>query len=397
MLIGMLTDTYKPYISGVTNHVSLTKRTLENDGHKVFVFTFGGQDYVDEELYVIRSPAVPLADTGYNLSFRYNRDAQRKLAKMDLAHVHHPFASGRLALRYCHSRNIPIVFTNHTRYDLYAQAYLPHLPEAIPEAFLHAFLPGFCRHCNLVVAPSPSLAKLLRGYGVDAPIEIVPNGVELSGFRHAHRDIQRKALDLDHGDRVLIFVGRLGPEKNLTMLLRAFAGAQAAIESLRLVIVGEGVEGGNLRDWCRRSGINDKVRFIGKVDYSAVADYLQVADAFITASVSEVHPLSVIEAMAMGLPAIGIQSPGVSDIIQDGVNGILCRNDIAALTARTVRLMLDDALRERLAAGARESVQQYDIGQTTAQLLQHYQRIVDNKTRTRASQRNKHRLAKIFR
>ena len=79
MMIGMLTDMYKPYISGVTHHVSLTKRALDAEGHKVFVFTFGGQDYVDEELYVIRSPAVPLADTGYNLSFRYNRSAQHKL------------------------------------------------------------------------------------------------------------------------------------------------------------------------------------------------------------------------------------------------------------------------------------------------------------------------------
>ena len=79
MMIGMLTDMYKPYISGVTHHVSLTKRALDAEGHKVFVFTFGGQDYVDEELYVIRSPAVPLADTGYNLSFRYSRSAQHKL------------------------------------------------------------------------------------------------------------------------------------------------------------------------------------------------------------------------------------------------------------------------------------------------------------------------------
>jgi hypothetical protein len=79
MQIGMLTDTYKPCISGMTNHVALNKRTLEAEGHKVFEFTFGGQDYVDEEFYVIGSPAVPLADTGHNLSFHYSRSAQPKL------------------------------------------------------------------------------------------------------------------------------------------------------------------------------------------------------------------------------------------------------------------------------------------------------------------------------
>ena len=380
MIIGMLTDTYKPYISGVTNHVALTKQTLEDTGHRVFVFTFGGQDFVDDEPDVIRSPAVPLADTGYNLSFRYSRLAQRKLATMDIAHVHHPFASGRMALRYCQKRGIPIIFTNHTRYDLYAQAYLPHLPGTVPAAFLNAFLPGFCRQCDLVVSPSPSLETLLRKYGVDSHIEIVPNGVELSGFDQERNGIQRVDLDLDPSDRVLIYVGRLGPEKNLTMMLRAFAGAQSAVDNLRLIIVGDGIERDNLLDWCMRSGINEKVRFIGKVQYSKVVDYLRLADAFITASVSEVHPLSIIEGMAVGLPVIGIRSPGVGDIIQNGVNGILSSNDIAAFTACIVRIMIDDSLRKRMKTGAKEKSKDYDVQQTTAQLMLHYQKIIRNKS-----------------
>ena len=114
MNIGMLADTYKPYISGVTNHISLNKRALEALGHRVFVFTLGGEDYVDEESCVIRSPAIALAETGFNVSFRYTRSAQRKLSTMDVVHVHHPFVSGRMALRYCRNNGIPIVFTNRT-------------------------------------------------------------------------------------------------------------------------------------------------------------------------------------------------------------------------------------------------------------------------------------------
>ena len=299
---------------------------------------------------------------------------------MDIAHVHHPFASGRMALRYCQKRGIPIIFTNHTRYDLYAQAYLPHLPGTVPAAFLNAFLPGFCRQCDLVVSPSPSLETLLRKYGVDSPIEIVPNGVELSGFDQERNGIQRVDLDLDPSDRVLIYVGRLGPEKNLTMMLRAFAGAQSAVDNLRLIIVGDGIERDNLLDWCMRSGINEKVRFIGKVQYSKVVDYLRLADAFITASVSEVHPLSIIEGMAVGLPVIGIRSPGVGDIIQNGVNGILSSNDIAAFTACIVRIMIDDSLRKRMKTGAKEKSKDYDVQQTTAQLMLHYQKIIRNKS-----------------
>ena len=378
MNIGMLADTYKPYVSGVTNHISLNKHALETQGHKVFIFTLGGEGCIDDELYVIRSPAIALADTGFNVSFRYTRSAQRTLATMDVVHVHHPFVSGRIALRYCRSNGIPLVFTNHTRYDLYAQAYLPQLPNVLSDAFLNTFLSGFCHQCDLIIAPSLGLANVLRDFGVHSHIEIIPNGVELTRFQSARPEIERASLGLREGDKVLIYVGRLGPEKNLMMLLRAFAGAQAAVDNLHLIVAGGGVDLDNLRDWCDRAGIADRVHFLGELPYDAIPTYLHMADAFVTASTSEVHPLSLIEALAAGLPVIGIQSPGVEDIIQDGVNGFLCRNDIADFTARQVRMMLDDQLRMSLGSRAADSAQSYDISTTSSQLLEHYNTLVAN-------------------
>ncbi|HEX2698193.1 MAG TPA: glycosyltransferase, partial [Anaerolineales bacterium] len=179
MRIGMLADAYKPRVSGITNYIDLNKRYLEKAGHDVFVFTFGDQDYQDDELRVIRSPGLPLVDTGYYLSFSYSPEAKKLLQTMDVVHVHHPFLSGRLALRYCQPLHIPIVFTNHTRYDLYAQAYLPILPEEISDSLLQAYISSFCEAMDLVVSPSPGMANVLREMGVTSHIEVVPNGVEL--------------------------------------------------------------------------------------------------------------------------------------------------------------------------------------------------------------------------
>ena len=120
-----MADAYKPYISGVTNYIDLNKRVLEDAGHEVYVFTFGDVDYQDDEARVIRSPGLALGDTGFYLSLRYKTQARKLLQTMDVIHVHHPFLSGRLALRYCRARQIPVIYTNHTRYDLYAQARLP--------------------------------------------------------------------------------------------------------------------------------------------------------------------------------------------------------------------------------------------------------------------------------
>ena len=131
MRIGMLVDVYKPHISGITNYIVLTKKILEDNGHDVFVFTFGDEDFEDDEPNIYRSPGLPLLDTGYYLSINYNKPARRILRTMDVAHVHHPFVSGNLALRFCKPRGIPIIFTNHTRYDLYAKSYLPGVPNVI--------------------------------------------------------------------------------------------------------------------------------------------------------------------------------------------------------------------------------------------------------------------------
>jgi 1,2-diacylglycerol 3-alpha-glucosyltransferase len=386
MRIGMLLDMYKPYVSGVTNYVSLHKRVLEALGHKVFIFTFGGGNYDDEELYVVRSPGLPfnVQATGLQVSYRYSRQAQQKLRTMDILHAHHPFVSGPLALRYGEPRGIPIVFTNHTRYDLYAQHYLPSfIPDGFANTLLQTYLPGFCHRCDLVVAPSPGIAQVMRDLGVSNDIKVIPNGVDLSPFQSAGPGRARSEVGLPDGAVVLMYLGRLGPEKNITFLMRAFSGVASACPEAVLALVGGGPEADNLRDQAERAGLADRVKLLGAVDYTLVPEYLKLADVFVTASVSEGHPLSLIEAMASGLPAAGLESPGVGDTIVDGVNGVLSPPDLAVFTAKLVRLVMDADLRKRLADGARLSAQQYDINRTATILLDEYVRLVAHGARRR--------------
>jgi hypothetical protein len=96
MRIGMMTDVYKPHISRMTNHISLTKEYLEKAGHAVFTFTFGNLDHADFEQQVERSAGLPLTGTGYILSFHYSRSAKALLHTLQLVHAHHPNLTGRL-------------------------------------------------------------------------------------------------------------------------------------------------------------------------------------------------------------------------------------------------------------------------------------------------------------
>lgn len=382
MRIGMMVDMYKPHISGITNHVSLTKQVLEGLGHKVFVFTFGDEDYDDDELYVVRSPGMPLdQDTGFHLSFRYSGPAQKKIQSMDVVHVHHLSLSGPLTLRYCKPRGIPVVFTNHTRYDLYAQYYLPHVPDFISTTFLQAYLPAFCQQCDLVIAPSEGIARVMQELGVISPIKVIPNGIDLTPYQNPSPPLSRAEVGLPEEATVLMYVGRLSPEKNLTFLLRAFLGVAAARSEVVLALVGDGPERDNLHDRAQHSGLIDRVKFMGEVAYASIPAYLALADVFVTASQTEVHPLSLIEAMACGLPALGIASPGIEDTIVDDENGFLSSPDMAVFTAKLMRLVMEPETRRHLAKKARTSVKTYDIHRIAPLLLAEYERLAKAKSR----------------
>jgi glycosyltransferase involved in cell wall biosynthesis len=375
MRIGMMVDVYKPHVSGITHYISLNKKYLEQAGHEVFIFTFGDLDFPDEETNVIRSPGLPLVDTGYYLNFRYSRKAKALLLTMDLVHVHHPFLSGRLALRYCRPLHIPIVFTNHTRYDLYAQAYMPILPEEISDSFLQSYMPPFCTAVDLVISPSLGVVDVLRKLGVACQIEVVPNGVELDRFQQTYSEDGRAKFGFTTDDTLLVYSGRLGPEKNIDFLLRSFSGAAEAVDRVHLLLIGGGPEEENLKKLASQLGITDRVHFIGMIEYELMPRFLSMCDLFVTASVTEVHPLSVIEAMASGLPALGIHSVGVGDIIEDSRTGLLASQNQAAFAAKMTRLCLDKDLRLKMGNSARQVSEKYAIERITQIMLAHYEQL----------------------
>lgn len=375
MRIGMMVDVYKPHVSGITHYISLNKKYLEQAGHEVFIFTFGDLDFPDDETNIIRSPGLPLVDTGYYLNFRYSRKAKALLLTMDLVHVHHPFLSGRLALRYCRPLHIPVVFTNHTRYDLYAQAYMPLLPEEISDSFLQSYMPPFCTAVDLVISPSLGVVDVLRKLGVTSQIEVVPNGVELDRFQQTYQDDGRAVLGFTNEDTLLVYSGRLGPEKNIDFLVRAFSGAAETVDRVHLLLIGGGPEEENLKKLASQLGITDRVHFVGMIDYELMPRFLSMCDLFVTASVTEVHPLSVIEAMASGLPALGIHSVGVGDIIEDSRTGLLASQNQAAFAAKMTRLCLDRNLRHKMGNSAREVSEKYAIERITQVMLAHYEHL----------------------
>jgi 1,2-diacylglycerol 3-alpha-glucosyltransferase len=380
MKIGMMADLYNTQVSGVTNSLTLSKRWLEKMGHEVYIFTFGDDDVIDDEPNIIRTNGLNVVDTGFYLNLRYSKEARQLLYSMDIAHVHHPFVSGSLAMRYCVPRNIPIVFTNHSRYDLIAQAYIPILPESVGDAALKAYLSPFYRACDLVIVPSNSMLKILEEhFGLISPIEVIPNGLDLTPYRSVSQPVDRALFGFSIDHVISVYVGRLSPEKNLSLLLRAFYGMATTYDHVRLLFVGDGPDRENLENQIKHMDISSKVYFTGMIDYKHIPSYLAACDIFVTPSSSETFGLSTIEAMAAGLPVLGMDAPGSRDIIEDGVSGFITSDDIAIVTAKLVYLSTNHEHRKKMGKQAYQISTKYDIQTTTGALLEHYQRLVEGR------------------
>lgn len=398
MKIGMLTACYKPVINGVTRMISLYKRELEALGHEVTIFTLGDPDPAGEEAGVVRSPAISLGNSGYYFTTRYRREVQRLLAEMEIIHCHHLFMSVDMAHRY---GRCPIVYTNHTRYDLYTGAYAP-IPQPAADALMRQVWPEFTDLADVVITPSQSVRQIMLDFGVRRPIEVIENGVDLRPFRCPRHPKSKTDLGLPPDAVLLIYVGRLAAEKNMATLLRQFAIAQDVASHLHLMLVGQGKLEAELRQEARALGVAGHVHFVGAVSYEAVPDYLSAADLFVTASTSEVHPLTIIEAMAAGLPAAAPAAPGIVDTVQHGRSGLLTNHPQDGLAAAMVGVVLDPARRREMGRAAQEESCRFDIRHTVAKTVALYRRLRRERPDLRRSRqhgrwaRNRERLQPLL-
>jgi glycosyltransferase involved in cell wall biosynthesis len=379
-------------VNGVTSFIRLFKRTLSGMGQAPYVFTAGFQHHSDDEPNVIRSPGIPMGRTGYYAYLGYPPAAWALVNTMDVLHAHHPLLAGRVAARVSRRGGQPVVFTSHTRYDLYARYYLPFLPPRTAAALMGAALRRAARGFDLIVAVSAAAESMLRALQVTAPVEVIPNGIALEPYMRAGQDgagrpEARRTLGLPPEGFVALYVGRLGLEKNLPTLLEAYARARREAPGMVLALVGSGPLEAELKQQAERLGMGGTVRFLGQRPNEAIPGLAANADAFVTASTTEGHPITVIEELAAGLPVAALDVPGIRETVHSGENGLLAAPgkdeaaSAAALGAALARLASEPALRQKLKAGAHASAQQYSIEATTERILGRYQDLLRQKGR----------------
>ncbi len=379
MNILIFTNTYSPHVGGVARSVERFVTVYRALGHRVQVVAPRFEGTPEHETDVVRFPAIQHfngSDFSVPVPAPGILSAAVEALRPDIVHSHHPFLLGDTALRIAAARSLPVLFTHHTLYEKYTH----YVPGDSPrmQHFAIELATGYCNLCDAVIAPSESVAELLRQRGVEVRIEVIPTGVDLEAFRHADRIRGRQSAGLPNDAFVVGHVGRLASEKNLGFLARALARFAAHDDRVRVLIAGAGPAKEEVEREFEAEGVRDRLSMLGVLDREALADTYRALDVFAFASRSETQGLVVTEAMAAGVPVVAIDAPGVREVVRDGYNGRLQRREdvddfVAALAG--VR-DLGPTGGARLREGARETAERFSIERTARQALALYAELI---------------------
>ena len=384
MRVGLFTNNYLPFCGGVTVSVETLRRGLEARGHEAWVLAPRFPGVADVTPRTLRYPSIPAATyPEFSLAIPCSPRLARRIRALDfdVFHAHHPFLLGPAARRLARRQGRPLVFTYHTRYDKYAH-YVP-LRRSFVEAAARALSTRFAARADAIIAPAAVLRDELRARGVGTPIAVVPTGVDLARFAPGDRTAARRARGLDDDALLVLYVGRLDREKSVDRVLAAFERVAGTIVRARLLLVGQGTQGEELRRMAAGLNAGNRVTFAGVCPHEDLPDYYRAADLFLFASETETQGLVLAEAAACGLPAVAVNAPGCAEVVHDGDTGVVTKGDPAALAEAAIGLLIDPARRTTMALRARQLAErEFDVTLQIDRTLDVYARALERRGRS---------------
>lgn len=384
MKILLATDTWSPAVNGVVRSVQLLRRELLQLGHDVRVLTLSdsADSTIQDGVYALGSLSVHQIYPGARVSIRPTDPILKELAHWcpDIIHTQSEFTVFAAARRLSRRCGCPLVHTYHTIYEDYTGYLLSIKP--LGRQAVRLGTRKIAQQCSLLLAPTEKVRRLLNGYGVPCPVEVVPTGIDLSAFCPASDEAARTALrtqlELQPGQLLLVSVGRLASEKSHPELLRLLA-LQPAETRPHLVFVGDGPAREELEQLSSRLGLGSFVSFVGMVPPEDVVRWYQAGDAFVSASQSETQGLTYFEALACGLPILCRTDACLDGVVEKGRNGWQWKTDAEFSAALDVLCTSDAARRAALSACAAETAARYSAEHFAQQVLAVYQKALSAK------------------
>ncbi len=392
----MCTNTYLPHVGGVARSVHTFAEAFRKLGHQVRVLCPAFEEVAANEQHIIRVPAVQKFNgSDFSVPFPVPLALAEELQQYapHIVHSHHPFLLGDTALRVAAMCNVPLVFTHHTMYERYTH-YVPGNMELLGKLVID-LATGYANLCDMVFAPSESIAAVLEERGVDTPIVTIPTGVDTARFAHGDKLSSRRKLGLSPTDFVVGHLGRLAAEKNLHFLAQSVQLFLKRTKRSRFVVFGSGPAGDEIAHYFRRKKLSSRVSFQGVVQGEELLRAYRAMDLFVFASKTETQGMVLAEAMAAGVPVVALDAPGAREIVQNGYNGYLVVSEDPARFSQAINRIFEAGreAREALSVNARETASHFSVETTSYDALMAYRSLLTKRTRPRETETSNWRVS----
>lgn len=410
MNIGLFTDSYPPYINGVSTSVYNLREALKKLGHTVYIVTVNDSiikhEYDDKEK-ILRIPGIPIGIYDYRLSEIYPVSTVKiiKKWKLDVIHSHTEFGVGIFARILAKKFKIPLVHTYHTLYEDYTHYITHNHFNKLSKKIVKDLTKVYCvKTAKETIVPTDKIYKLFKEkYMITKNVSVIPSGIDIERFfeenvEHDKVEQIKEKYGITKDDFTIIFVGRLAQEKNIEFLLNAQQKLiEKRINNIKLLIVGDGPDKENYINITRKLNIFDKVIFTGKIEQDKIQYYYQCADAFVTASNSETQGLTVIEAMAAGVVPICINDMAFIDMLP---KKSLFNNQKEYIN-RLITFSADEELRKEYKAEIRKKAEEYSSNTYAQRVLNVYSGVLnggkkDNTLKSRELINEKKKMVEEF-
>ena len=429
MRIGLFTDTYRPSINGIVFVVESLKRELENLGHEVYVFCPAKSmspskqaELLNEDAdsRIIRFPSIKGAFfDDYDTSVFFPPAVQRRIKEMelDMVHVFTPSQIGLVGVKAAKKNNIPLVIQHCT--DIYE--FVDHYPAVLPGALalagivfpmsvklrghdlleiaklykpragvtkwnkdiIESVITILYSKADAVIALCRKSCKQLKSWQYDDyqyELVLMPNGVNALP-RPTKTEVKafREQWNLAEDDEIFGFVGRLGEEKNLPLLIKSFERHVAKKRpKAKLLFVGDFEYRKTLEEMAAATKYADRIIFTGAMPREKLGLAYSVLDVFAFPSLKDTQGWVLHEAAHAGLPIVLVDKE-LSEVVQDGVNGFIA-NDNPTSFGRAIIALLEDAnKRQEFGAVSKKLAAKFTESRQVKKLEKLYQELIDQK------------------
>ncbi|MCX6743213.1 MAG: glycosyltransferase, partial [Candidatus Parcubacteria bacterium] len=235
----------------------------------------------------------------------------------------------------------------------------------------------FSNRCDLNIAPSEKIKKLLKGYGVRRPIKVLSTGIRVEKFNKKVRPNNfRSRYKIEPDEDVLLYVGRLGQEKNIEFLLKAFFVLKQNRQKIKLLIAGDGPAKKSLKNLVKNHGLKKDIIFTGYLATQEIIKANQSADLFVFASKTDTQGLVILEAAASGLPIVAVKDDAFSKILKDKINGFIVKQNVTEFNQKVLKILDNKKLYQRMSKKSVEIARNFSIEKQTEQLLRDYKSLL---------------------